>query len=113
MKKLRSNADGDRQKRGIIFSLYLGTLVIMFLGAFFGAYSAFNHIELQVLNAKVPGVVFGIMVVYLGARYYFMVSDFKTEFYKSREKFSWSNFKKTKNKKKISGTKKIKLITGR
>jgi hypothetical protein len=113
MKKLKDVTYENRQKKIIIFLLYLGTVMIMFLGAFFGAYSVINKIELQVLSTKVPGVAFGLLVVYLGARYFFMVADFKTEFYKSREKFSWSNFKKVKNKGKISGTKKIKLITGR
>lgn len=103
----------DRKKKIIISLLYLGALMIIFLGAFFGAFSVLNNIKLQVLNASVPGIVFGILVVYLGIRYFFMVSNFKTDFYKASAKFSWSNFKKEKRKGKISGSKKIKLIAGR
>lgn len=101
----------ERQKKTIIFFLYLGAVAIMFLGAFFGAYSTLNNIKLQVLKASIPGIVFGLLTVYLGLRYFFMVSDFKTEFFKNTAQFSWSNFKK--EKRKISGHKKIKLITGR
>lgn len=103
----------DRQKKIIIFFLYLGAIVIMFSGAFFGTFSALNKIYLKVLNASVPGVVFGVLVTYLGIRYFFMVDEFKKEFYRSTVKFSWSNFRKEKSKRKISVTKKIKLITGR
>ncbi len=88
----------DRRKTIIVYCLYLGTLIIVFLGFFFSAYSVLNDINFQVLSASVPGIVFGMMVAYLGLRYLFMVSDFKTEFYKSNEKFSWSNFKKAKRR---------------
>lgn len=102
-----------KQKKTIILLLYLGTLIIMFLGAFFGAYSYLNDIKIQVLSAKVPGLIFGLLVVYLGLRYFFMVDEFKANFYESSAKFSWSNFRSEKKKRKISETTKIKLITGR
>lgn len=89
----------NRQKKVIVNSLYLGAMFIMFLGFFFSAFSVLNDIRLQVLNVSIPGFIFGMLVVYLGIRYYFMISDFKIEFYKSTEKFSWSNFKKVKSKK--------------
>jgi hypothetical protein len=91
----------NRQKKVIINILYLGAMFIVFLGFFFSAFSVLNDIKLQVLNASVPGIIFGMLVAYLGIRYYFIVSDFKTEFYQSTEKFSWSNFKKVKSKKKL------------
>lgn len=113
MKNQHKGIRSEKQKKIIIASLYLGTLIIMFLGAFFGAFSVLKNIKLQVLNASVPGVVFGLLVTYLGIRYFFMVSDFKTGFLGSTVKFSWSNFKKEKRNRKISETKKIKLIAGR
>jgi hypothetical protein len=88
----------DRKKITIVYFLYLGTLIIVFLGIFFSAYSVLNNISLQILNTSVPGIVFGILVAYLGVRYYLMVSYFKTEFLMSNEKFSWSNFSKEKRK---------------
>lgn len=88
----------NRQKRIIINLLFLGTLIIMFLGVFFSTFSILNKITFQVLNATVPGFVFGLLVAYLGLRYFFLVSDFKEGFLLSQAKFSWSNFKKHKNK---------------
>ena len=92
--------NSNKQKKIIIALLYLGTLAIVFLGAFFSAYSVLFNINMKVLNANVPGIVFGLLVAYLGLRYYFQVDNFKTEFYKSNTKFSWSNFKKSKKHKK-------------
>jgi uncharacterized protein YacL len=88
----------DRKKTIIVYFLYLGASIIIFLGIFFSAYSVLNNISIQVLNTSVPGIIFGLLVAYLGIRYYFKVSDFKSEFYKSNEKFSWSNFRKEKRK---------------
>jgi len=88
----------NMQKKIIVNLLYLGTLIIIFLGAFFGAYSVLFDIKIKVLNADVPGIVFGLLVAYLGLRYYLQVDKFKTEFYKNNSKFSWSNFKKSKKK---------------
>jgi hypothetical protein len=96
----------DKQKKAIIFFLYLGTTVIMFLGAFYGTYSFLNDIKIKVLNSSVPGIVFGLLAMYLGLRYFFMVSKFKLDFFDSDSKFSWSNFKREKKKRKISGSKK-------
>jgi hypothetical protein len=86
----------DRQKKIIVNLLYLGALIIVFLGIFFSAYSVINDISIKVLSSSIPGMVFGMLVAYLGVRYYFQVSNFKTEFLKSNAKFSWSNFKKEK-----------------
>ena len=88
----------NKQKKIIVSLLYLGTMIIIFLGAFFGAYSVLFDIKIKVLNADVPGIVFGLLVAYLGLRYYLQVDKFKTDFYKNNSKFSWSNFKKSKKK---------------
>jgi hypothetical protein len=89
------------QKKVIIYFLYLGALIIIFLGAFWGTFSAVNDINLKVLNSSVPGLVFGLVIVYLGLRYFFMVSKFKPDFLKSTDKFSWSNFKREKRKERL------------
>ncbi|MDF2907105.1 MAG: hypothetical protein K0R34_2426 [Herbinix sp.] len=90
-----------KQKMTIIFFLYLGSLVILFLGVFFSAFSVINNIQLKVLNSSIHGIVFGLLVAYLGIRYYFMVTDFKNEFYNNDSSFSWSNFKKEKRKRRL------------
>ena len=96
MKNQNKGTEHSRQKTIIIFFLYLGTLIIMFLGVFFGTYSILNNIKLQVLNASIPGIIFGLLVTYLGLRYFFMVTEFKNDFYESTSKFSWGNFRKEK-----------------
>lgn len=86
------------QKKVIIYFLYLGSLIIIFLGAFFGTFSAVNDINLKVLNSSIPGLVFGLVIIYLGLRYFFMVSKFKPDLLQGSAKFSWSNFKREKRK---------------
>lgn len=78
--------------------LFLGSLVIMFLGIFFSIFSLVNHISIKVLNSSVPGAIFGILVLYLGIKYYLSVTKLKEDLYKSNSKFSWSNFRKKKIK---------------
>ncbi len=83
-----------RQKAVSVLILYTVTLVIIFLGAFFTAFSLINHINISVLNSRIPGVIFGLLVLYLGIRYYLSVSKLKEELSKSTYEFSWKNFKK-------------------
>lgn len=40
-----------------------------------------------VLNSKIPGVILGLLVMYLGIRYYFSVGRLKEEVYKSTSEF--------------------------
>lgn len=100
MKNQSIAVNNERKKLVIILFLYMGTAVIIFLGAFFSAYSLLNHIKLQVLNASISGAVFGVLTIYLGLRYSLMVSEFQTDFMKSSAQFSWSNFKREKRKSK-------------
>lgn len=97
MEEKMSEVRGNRKKQIILLFLYFGAIVIMFLGAFFSAFSLINKISFQVLSAKVPGIVFGVLVFYMGLKYFLMVSDFKIELMKNDTVFSWNNFKK-KNK---------------
>lgn len=97
------------QKKIIIYSLYAGAIAIMCLGSYYSVYSLRNNIHFQVINTTIPGFILGILVIYLGLRNYFQVSDFKENFLKSKEAFSWSNFRK-RNRKLI---KKINMIKGR
>lgn len=87
----------ERYKLVIISSLYVATMIIMFLGIYFSVYSLINKISFLVLNAQVPGAVFGMLVFYFGLRYFFSVEKLKTEIYKNTSRFSWSNFKKVKS----------------
>lgn len=88
----------NKKKVVIINSLYAVTIIIMFLGLFFSAFSVLNSVSIPVLGTNIPGVVFGLLVLYLGVKYYLSVSKFKTEFYRSTSEFSWSNLKREKKK---------------
>jgi len=89
----------DKLKLIIINILYATTLIIIFLGMFFSIFSFVNNINFKVLNSSIPGAVFGVLVLYLGIRYYLSVTKFKEELFKTSSKFAWSNFKIEKFKK--------------
>jgi len=89
-----------KQKAILINLLYATTIIIMLLGVFFIIYSMVNNVSIKVINSSVHGAVFGMVVTYLGARYFLSVTKLKTELYKTTSKFSWSNFKKEKKMKK-------------
>jgi hypothetical protein len=96
MQKQKAKQVEEKHKRLIINGLYTGVLIILFLGLFFCAYITINQISLRVLSTRVPGFVFGLLVVYLGIRFYFQVTDFKTELMKNHYIFSWDNFRRKK-----------------
>jgi hypothetical protein len=96
MKKQISSMKANTSKKVLISVLYLSVMIILFLGIFFSLFSVVNSITLSVLNFQVPGVIFGVLVLYLGMRYYFSVIKLQEELYKSNSKFSWANFKRKK-----------------
>ena len=101
MRTQNTIAISKKHKLIIINFLYLTTLIIIFLGIFFCIFSLVNHINFKVLNSSMPGTVLGILVLYLGIRYYISVTKLKDELIKTSSKFSWNNFKE-KNLKKLS-----------
>lgn len=86
------------QKSLTLAVLFGSALFIIFLGMFFCAFSFFNNISFQVLNSQIPGVILGLLVMYLGLRYYFSVERLKEEVYKSTSEFCWNHFMKEKKK---------------
>jgi hypothetical protein len=86
----------ERKKVVAIGMLFMVSSAIILSGLAFSAYSAMNRIEFMVMNARVPGVVFGVVVAFLGMRYVLSVQKLKREVYKSDSRFSWSNFRKKK-----------------
>jgi hypothetical protein len=79
-----------------IYILFVSTLIIIFLGIFFSFFSVINNIHFQVLNSSISGAVLGLLVLYLGIKYYLSVTKLKSELFKTSTKFSWSHFKKDK-----------------
>jgi hypothetical protein len=68
--------------------------VIIILGVTFSIYSFINDVGFIVLSSRIHGSVFGLVVVFLGVRYFLSVKKLKTEVYKAESKFSWGNFRK-------------------
>lgn len=88
--------DPLKTKKLSILVLSIVSICICISGLIFGVYSWVNDITFKVLNTNVPGVIFGVLVIYLGVRYFLSVSKLKNELYKESSVFSWSNFKKVK-----------------
>jgi len=82
-------------KIAIIVALYVLSVLIMLLGAGFCVYSAVNSVQLQVMSSTIPGLVFGMVILFLGIRYFMSLSKLREEVMKSSG-FSWNNFKKEK-----------------
>ncbi len=83
----------DSSKTVPITTLFVTAALITIVGAVFSVISVVNDISFVVMNNQVPGVVFGLVIVFLGVRYLFSVQKLKAEVYKSTSQFAWSNFK--------------------
>ena len=99
MKKHVEISTNNKQKDIIISFLFVTTIIIMLLGFGFSVYSVVNNVSFQIINSSIHGAVFGMMVIYLGFRYFLSVKKLRGELYKASSKFSWANFKKEKKKK--------------
>ena len=82
-------------KVAMIVILYVMSVLIMLLGAGFSAYSAINGVQMQVMTSTIPGFIFGMVILFLGVRYFMSLSKLRDEVMKSSG-FSWSNFRKEK-----------------
>jgi hypothetical protein len=89
----------DRQKIRIIYILFILSGAIAASGAFFSVYSLVNQITFKVINTNVSGAIFGLIVTYLGVRYFLSVFKLREAVYAPTAKFSWSNFRKSKTAK--------------
>ena len=85
-------------KVAMIVILYVMSVLIMLLGAGFCAYSAINGVQMQVMSSTIPGFIFGMVILFLGVRYFMSLSKLRDEVMKSSG-FSWSNFRKEKQSK--------------
>jgi hypothetical protein len=90
-----------RKTQGIIISktIAIGALmvlsgVIALSGAALSVYSVLNNVTYKVLYSNIHGAVFGLVILYLGARYYLSVQKLKARVYSTATRFSFSNFKK-------------------
>lgn len=91
--KIKTNNLSKKVTVGILFVM---SAAIAISGVFFMVYSYINNISFKVINTDVSGIIFGLVVFYLGLRYFLMVGKLKKEVYGTNSKFSWSNFKPKK-----------------
>lgn len=96
MKKQNPIIEINKSKLISINILFMSALVIIFLGIFFSIFSLVNNIHFQILNSSMSGAILGLLVLYLGIKYYLSVTKLKGELFKASAKFSWNNFKKEK-----------------
>ena len=85
----------EKGKTALIAILYALSVLIMLLGAGFGIYSMITGAQLKVMSSTIPGFVFGMVILFLGVRYFMSLSKLREEVMKSSG-FSWSNFRKEK-----------------
>ncbi len=84
----------ERKKVVAVGFLYVVSSAITLLGLSFSVYSVINHVEFQVAQSMIPGAVFGVVIAFLGVRYFLAVGKLKAAVYRSTSRFSLSNFKK-------------------
>lgn len=88
-----------KEKFVSIMLLRLLSIMIMLAGAVLAIVSFAGGTCVTVLTSRIPGAVFGLVILFLGIRYFLSVRKLKAEVYKSDSKFSWSNFRqKSKGK---------------
>ncbi len=95
MRYAAASPPAAKGKAAIIVILYLLSVVIMLLGAGFCVYSAIYNVQMQVMSSTIPGLIFGMVILFLGIRYFMSLSKLRDEVMKSTG-FSWSNFRKEK-----------------
>ena len=94
------NQQTDAVKVTAITALFATSILIMLIGVAFAVYSYLYDVYFSVMSNQIHGAVFGVVILFLGARYFISVQKLKKEVYQSISRFSWGNFrvvKATKN----------------
>ena len=81
-------------KMAIVAALYTGATLIIASGAWFAVYSILNDISFKILNNSIPGVIFGLLVMYFGVRSLLSAIKLSKVILDNTSYFSWNNFKK-------------------
>lgn len=84
----------ERKKIVAIGLLFLTTVAIMLFGVSFSVFSMVKNVSFLVLQTQIHGAIFGVVITFLGVRYFLAVRKLKAEVFKKTSQFSWSNFKK-------------------
>lgn len=95
-----NNLTPSKGKRASIITLTTVAILIVCTGLSFGIYSILYDISLNVLSYKIPGILFGLIIMFLGIRYLTIIPKLKKKVYNADAEFSWNNFKRVKKAKK-------------
>lgn len=79
-----------------ILALGIMDAMILVSGVFYSVYSFRTGAMLQVLGSRIPGYVFGLVVIFLGVRYLKALLGLKKKISGPDARFDWNNFKKIK-----------------
>lgn len=92
---LKTIKAGDSMFKKLVLALLFATnILIIASGTFFTIYAYRNNITFLVLNARMPGFIFGLVTIFLGIRYIRALLNLRKEISAPEIKFSWSNFLK-------------------
>ena len=81
-------------KKAAIVSLTIIAGAITTIGILLSIYSILNDVSYNVMNNPVHGLIFGVVITYLGIRYLLSVKKLKAELAKPTSQFSFDNFRK-------------------
>jgi hypothetical protein len=84
----------SKEKNVSVIVLTVFAVTILASGAAFAIYSLLTDLTFSVFGTQMPGLVFGLIIAYLGLRYCQSVRSLRQELAKSKESFSWKNFRK-------------------
>ena len=92
---MNSQASGNINtgKRVVIWALYTTSVLITVMGVAFCGYSLLKNIQIAVMQTMIPGAVFGMVIAFLGVRYFLAVGKLRKEVYRATSRFSWNNFR--------------------
>jgi hypothetical protein len=91
--KLRTNANVQKNKVVAVWALFTTAVLITLMGAFYFVYSILNGVTFTVMQAEIPGAVFGAVIAFLGVRYILSVRKLREKLFATQNRFSWRNFK--------------------
>jgi hypothetical protein len=83
----------DKGKIVAVWLLFVTAGLITLSGIAFSLYSVANNVSFAVMQAEIPGTLFGAVIAFLGMRYILSVRKLRLKLYSSHAQFSWRNFK--------------------
>ncbi len=86
---MRTQFSGSKLSVAVLMTV---AAIITLLGVGYGIYAAITGATFSVMSAKIPAVIFAVVVTFLGVRYFLATLKLSKKI--KDERFSWNNFKK-------------------